>query len=296
MLPDITFIPLRQALIGHDTPIVRALPSRQRKMVGAWCFLDHAGPVTFEAGHGLDVGPHPHIGLQTFTWMIDGTVMHADSLGNEQLISPRQINLMTAGHGITHTEVAPPTETVMHAAQLWIALPDSHLNIAPAFEHYPALPQVQQDDMDFTILVGDFLGKTSPVKVYSPLVGVDIASKKNAATTVALNPDFEYGILLLEGSVTINGKALDMQEMMVSSTGMSELHLELGSNSRILLIGGAPFESDILLWWNFVGRKSDELKQAREQWANHDPRFGEVTHYPGERLEAPVFPHLKENN
>lgn len=292
---NIEFIPLRQALIGRDTPIVRALPSRQRKMVGAWCFLDHAGPVSFAAGEGLDVGPHPHIGLQTFTWMIDGTVIHSDSLGNEQIISPHQINLMTAGHGITHTEVAPATETRMHAAQLWIALPDSHLHIPPAFEHYPNLPVKDQDNLTYTVLVGDFLGLTSPVQVYTPLMGVDIASTTTASTTLALRPDFEYGVLLLEGSVSINGQELGMEQMMVSATGLSELTIALGDNSRVLLIGGEPFKSPILLWWNFVGRTSEELKTAREQWANHDPRFGDVTNYPGERLEAPTFPHLKES-
>lgn len=290
------FIPLRQAVIGQDTTIVRALPSRQRKTIGAWCFLDHAGPVSFIAGQGLDVGPHPHIGLQTFTWMIEGSVMHSDSLGNEQLITPKQVNLMTAGYGITHSEVAPASETKMHAAQLWIALPDTHLTIPPAFEHYPELPLIHHDNLDFTVLVGQFLGKTSPVNVYSSLVGVDIASKEGASTTLNLNPDFEYGILLLEGSVMINGQPLTMQEMMASSTGLTELTLSLGANSRILLIGGTPFESSILIWWNFVGRHADELKQAREQWANHDPRFADVLSYQGERLTAPAFPeHIKEN-
>lgn len=291
----IEFIPLRQATIGHDTKIVRALPSRQRKTIGAWCFLDHAGPVSFTAGQGLDVGPHPHIGLQTFTWMIEGTVIHSDSLGNEQLITPGQVNLMTAGHGITHTEVAPATETKMHAAQLWIALPDTHINMPPAFEHYPTLPILHRDKMDFTVLVGSFLGETSPVNVYSTLVGVDIAATETASTTLHLNPDFEYGILLLEGSVTINGKQLDKQEMMVSSTGLTELTISLDNHSRLLLIGGTPFESSVLIWWNFVGRHTDELKQAREQWANHDPRFGDVLNYPGKRLDAPPFPsHIKE--
>ena len=115
---------IRSAEIGKGTVIKRALPSRQKRMIGAWCFLDHAGPVTFPQGDGLDVGPHPHTGLQTFTWMIEGTMMHTDSLGTKQLIRPYQVNLMTAGHGISHTEVAPDSETKMHAAQLWIALPD----------------------------------------------------------------------------------------------------------------------------------------------------------------------------
>lgn len=148
--------PLRSAEIGQGTVIKRALPSRHKRMIGAWCFLDHAGPVTFPQGDGLDVGPHPHIGLQTFTWMIEGTMMHTDSLGSKQLIRPKQVNLMTAGHGISHTEVAPDTETKMHAAQLWIALPDAQIAVEPRFDHYPELPVVEKDGVEFTVLVGEF--------------------------------------------------------------------------------------------------------------------------------------------
>ncbi len=137
--------PIRRAEIGQGTVIKRALPSRHKRMIGAWCFLDHAGPVHFPQGDGLDVGPHPHIGLQTFTWMIEGTIMHTDSLGSKQLIRPYQVNLMTAGYGISHTEVAPEHETKMHAAQLWIALPDEKRNMAPQFDHYPNLPHTEQD-------------------------------------------------------------------------------------------------------------------------------------------------------
>lgn len=162
---------LRSAEIGKGTIIKRALPSRHKRLVGAWCFLDHAGPVAFPAGEGLDVGPHPHIGLQTFTWMIEGTMMHSDSLGTQQLIRPKQVNLMTAGYGISHTEVAPETETQMHAAQLWIALPDDKLNIEPRFDHYPELPVVEKDQIEFTVLVGEFLDTQSPVVVHSALLG-----------------------------------------------------------------------------------------------------------------------------
>ena len=149
--------PLRSAEIGQGTVIKRALPSRHKRMIGAWCFLDHAGPAVFPQGDGLDVGPHPHIGLQTFTWMIEGSMMHTDSLGSRQLIRPGQVNLMTAGYGIAHAEVAPETETHLHAAQLWIALPDSHRHIAPRFQHYPDLPKTKIGDFDATVLAGEAL-------------------------------------------------------------------------------------------------------------------------------------------
>ena len=282
--------PIRSAEIGQGTVIKRALPSRQKRMIGAWCFLDHAGPVTFPAGNGLDVGPHPHIGLQTFTWMIEGTMMHTDSLGSKQLIRPKQVNLMTAGGGISHTEVAPDTETQMHAAQLWIALPDHKRNMDPKFEHYPELPIVEKDGLEFTVLVGEYLATTSPVVVHTPLVGVDLIATEDTKTRIPLNPNYEYGFMALEGVAHVNGHELTADNMVVLDTGLNEIEIEVKKGNRILLIGGEPFETPILLWWNFVARTMDDLKEAREQWVNHDARFGEIPDYVGARLEAPVLP------
>ena len=283
--------PIRSAEIGKGTVIKRALPSRQKRMIGAWCFLDHAGPVHFKQGEGLDVGPHPHIGLQTFTWMIEGTMLHSDSLGTvDQLIRPKQVNLMTAGHGISHTEVAPATETKMHAAQLWIALPDAKINMAPQFDHYPELPVVEKDGVEFTILVGEFLNTTSPVKVHTELLGVDLTAKEKTKTRLSLNPKFEYAFMALEGTAVVNGHELDQDNLVVLEPGLTELDIEIHAGGRILLLGGEPFESPILLWWNFVGRTQEELRIAREQWINKDPRFGSIPSYIGESLKAPVFP------
>ncbi|NHC03321.1 pirin family protein [Acinetobacter sp. 187] len=282
--------PIRAAEIGKGTIIKRALPSRQKRLIGAWCFLDHAGPVVFPQGDGLDVGPHPHIGLQTFTWMIEGTMMHNDSLGSKQLIRPKQVNLMTAGRGISHTEVAPDTETHMHAAQLWIALPDDKLNMEPRFDHYSELPVVEKDGIEYTVLVGEFLNTTSPVEVHTPLLGVDLTAKDNVTTRIQLNPAFEYGFMALEGTAVINGHELDENNLVVLEPGLREVQISVHQNSRILMLGGEPFESPILLWWNFVGRTQEELKQAREQWINGDARFGSIPEYEGPRLEAPAFP------
>ncbi|MFW1858640.1 pirin family protein [Acinetobacter defluvii] len=281
---------IRSAEIGKGTVIKRALPSRHKRMIGAWCFLDHAGPVSFPQGDGLDVGPHPHIGLQTFTWMIEGTMMHTDSIGSKQLIRPKQVNLMTAGYGISHTEVAPESETKMHAAQLWIALPDDKLNMAPQFDHYPELPVVTREGVEFTVLVGEYLETTSPVKVHSELLGVDLTAQESTTTRIPLNPKFEYGFLALEGTATINGHELTDDNMVVLEPGLNDIEVQLHAGSRLLLLGGEPFESPILLWWNLVGRTQEELKIAREQWINQDPRFGFISDYEGPRLEAPAFP------
>lgn len=282
--------PIRSAEIGRGTVIKRALPSRQKRMIGAWCFLDHAGPVTFPQGDGLDVGPHPHIGLQTFTWMIEGTMMHTDSIGSKQLIRPKQVNLMTAGYGISHTEVAPDTETRMHAAQLWIALPDDKINMAPQFDHYPVLPVVEKDNIEFTVLVGEFMDTVSPVQVHTELLGIDVFAKEQTKTRIPLNPKFEYGFMALEGDAIVNGHDLNSDNMVVLEPGISQIEVELPKGSRLLLIGGEPFESPILLWWNLVGRTQEELKTATEQWINQDARFGTIPDYDGPRLEAPAFP------
>ncbi|MCO8102749.1 pirin family protein [Acinetobacter indicus] len=283
-------VPLRRAEIGQGTVIKRALPSRHKRMIGAWCFLDHAGPVSFPQGDGLDVGPHPHIGLQTFTWMIEGTLMHTDSIGSKQLIRPKQVNLMTAGQGISHTEVAPEQETHMHAAQLWIALPDAKRNMPSRFDHYPELPVVSRDGVEFTVLVGEFLETRSPVEVHSPLLAVDLTAAETVRTRLQLNPAFEYGFMALEGTAHINQHELNEDNMVVLEPGLQDIEIELHQGARVLLLGGEPFESAILLWWNFVGRTQEELSEARDQWVNQDPRFGSIPDYNGPRLEAPALP------
>ena len=271
--------PLRSAEIGQGTLIKRALPSRHKRMIGAWCFLDHAGPVNFPQGEGLDVGPHPHIGLQTFTWMIEGSIMHTDSLGTKQLIRPKQVNLMTAGYGISHTEVAPDTEPHIPTAKECIPRTG-----------YTTKKHLSFDGVEFTILVGEFLNTTSPVLVHSELLGVDIYSETSTTTRLPLNPKFEYGLMMLEGTATVHGHELNDENMLVLEPGLTEIQLDLHAGARLLLLGGLPFESPILLWWNLVGRTQEELSIAREQWVNHDPRFGTIPDYDGPRLEAPTFP------
>ncbi|WP_030424003.1 pirin family protein, partial [Acinetobacter baumannii] len=188
------------------------------------------------------------------------------------------------------TEVAPDTETQMHAAQLWIALPDHKRNMDPKFEHYPELPVVEKDGLEFTVLVGEYLETTSPVVVHTLLVGVDLIATQDTKTRIPLNPEFEYGFIALDGVAHVNGHELTADNMVVLDTSLNEIEIEVKKGNRVLLIGGEPFETPILLWWNFVARTMDDLKEAREQWVNHDVRFGEIPDYVGARLEAPVLP------
>jgi quercetin 2,3-dioxygenase len=286
----IVHIPTRVAIVGDNLKIHRALPSKQKRLIGAWCFLDHAGPTTFKEGEGFSVGPHPHIGLQTFTWMIEGEIYHQDSLGYQQIIRPNEINLMTAGHGISHIERSPEGHSPhLHLAQLWIALPKAQCDMPPSFEHYESLPVIEQNNCRFTLLAGEFLGQTSPVKVYSDMMGVDIHALVNTSTVLPLNPNYEYGILLLQGELSVEQDTLDTGTLLYFQPGQHQLHLELKANTRLLLIGGKPFEEDIIIWWNFVGRSTEEIQQAAHDWINQS-RFGQVAGFEHERLTIPAIP------
>lgn len=277
----------READIGGGLKVHRLIPTRQRRMIGAWCFLDHAGPAVFETGGGMRVGPHPHIGLQTFTWMLEGEVLHRDSLGNQQVIRPGQVNLMTAGHGISHTEESLPDQERLHAAQLWIALPFNDRNVAPAFDHYPELPRWTDQGVGFTLLAGEMNSERSPSRIYSDLLGVDLASEDGATLTLPLRPDWEYGFLPLQGGIAIDTEHFEPNELAFLTPGSDTVTLTLAPGSRILLVGGAPFGQEIVMWWNFVGHSKDEVAEAQRDWEAASPRFGTVDGFDGPRLVAP---------
>jgi redox-sensitive bicupin YhaK (pirin superfamily) len=286
-------IAVRSAEIGDGLHVRRALPHRDRRMVGAWCFLDHLGPLDFRAGRGLRVGPHPHIGLQTFTWMIDGEAVHRDSLGNEQTIRPGQVNLMSAGHGIAHAEDSVEGRSgSLHAVQLWIALDEAHRHGAPSFRNYPELPMIERDGFRITLLVGESLDRRSPVEVFSPLIGMDIAVADAARTQIPLDPSFEYALLPLVGSVAMDGDAFTPDAMAYLGTGLDRVELRSEDAARFVLIGGAPFGEDVLLWWNFVARTPEEIQAATEDW-NAGRRFGEVHGSPSRPLAAPDVSKLR---
>lgn len=289
--------PTRVADVG-GIPIHRAIPQAALRKVGAWCFLDHAGPAV-PPPPGMQVGPHPHIGLQTFTWMIEGEVLHRDSLGTEQLIRPGEVNLMTAGYGIAHSEEAQTLG--VHAAQLWIALPDSHRHITPRFQHYPDLPQTRLGEFSATVLAGEALGLVSPAEVHSPLMAVDLLATGTASTARASMPlrtDFEHAVLSMSGDVRVDGQLLPSEEVIYLPTGTKEVSLECTPDSRLIIIGGEPMDEAILVWWNFVARTTEEMQQAQQQWEaeaasdaetiNGQPRrFGKPVASPLQSLHAP---------
>lgn len=286
--PTLVRIPARSADLGDGMLVRRTLPSRRQRMIGAWCFLDHAGPVSFGPDKGMHVDAHPHIGLQTFTWLIEGAVLHRDSLGNEQIIRPGQVNLMTAGHGITHTEYSLHDGERLHAAQLWIALPPEHKDCVPAFDHYPELPQWEENGTQFTLLAGSFADREAPATIYSPIVGIDIVASAATEVVLALNPAFEYGLMPLTGSAQIDGEAIAADELAYLGQDRSELRVALSTGTRALFIGGEPFAQPVLMWWNFVGFSKADIARAQAQWESGDARFGPVGEAP--RLTAPPLP------
>ncbi|GGQ62581.1 pirin family protein [Couchioplanes azureus] len=272
--------------------VVRTLPSRHRRMVGAWCFLDAYGPHDLSGSAGMRVGPHPHIGLQTVSWLVSGEILHRDSLGHRQEIRPGQLNLMTAGRGISHSEETPAQHSaVLHGVQLWVALPGSDRDVAPSFAHHADLPVLTDGGLTATVLMGDLAGAASPARCHSPLVGAEITLAAGAGARLPLRPGFEYAILALDGAVKAAGATLEPGPLLYLGSGRAELSLSAGPPTRLMLLGGEPFAEKLVMWWNFVGRDHDDIVDARHAWeSDADGRFGTVQGYPGPPIPAPPMP------
>jgi redox-sensitive bicupin YhaK (pirin superfamily) len=280
-------------------PIQRSLPNKGRRTIGAWCFADHAGPATLPPEQRMNVGPHPHTGLSTFSWMIEGEVLHRDSLGSEQMLRAGEVNLMTAGRGISHSEESQSDR--IHLAQLWIALPDAERERAPSFQHFPNLPRLSLGGFDATLLIGEFGGQRSPVPSFTPLLGVDLVADGPADAVLALQPGFEHGLMLLEGEIESSPAGHDAVEPVAPGTllylgpGCESVELRCSAASRLLLLGGEPWAEPPLLWWNFVGREPAEMQAWAQDWAREDGgRFGVVKGYPGPRIAVPPVPALRK--
>jgi redox-sensitive bicupin YhaK (pirin superfamily) len=276
----------RTSRVGELT-VRRALPRRVHRTVGAWCFADHMGPATVSVDRGVDIGPHPHIGLQTVTWLAAGEILHRDSLGSEQVIRAGQLNLMTAGIGVAHSEEATGRYAgELHGIQLWVAQPESTRNGRPAFEHHAELPRVdvgRRSASTATVFVGDFAGAVSPARRDTDHAGVDVELRADAE--LPLRADYEYAIVVLDGAVDVEGTAVTPGHLAYLGSGREAVALR-GSAARLVLLGGVPFDDDILMWWNFVARTRDEVDDARAAWQAFDHRFGVVASALA-RIDAP---------
>lgn len=284
--PAFASYPSRATRLG-DLAISRALPRRERRTVGPWCFLDRFGPLAFTAGSPMDVPPHPHIGLQTVSWLLEGEVLHTDSLGCEATVRPGGVNVMTAGRGISHAEQTPHRHSGrLNGVQLWIALPEAHRDVEPAFAGLSETPCCELPGGIVRVFAGALGGVRSPAPHYSPLVGADVQVHANATVELPVNPAFEHGLLVLEGECLLDGWLLPTGALHVMAPGRSGAAFSSRSGGRVLLIGGPPFGEQILMWWNFVARTPEEIAAARADW-EAERRFGEVRGYPKPRLPAP---------
>jgi redox-sensitive bicupin YhaK (pirin superfamily) len=270
--------------------VTRTLPNKHRRMVGAWCFLDAYGPEDLTGSAGMRVGPHPHIGLQTVSWLVSGEILHRDSLGSLREIRPGQLNLMTAGRGISHSEETPVEHTpILQGVQLWVALPDTGRDVAPAFDTHTDLPKLTERGLTATVLMGTLDGAASPARAYTPLVGAEITLAAGTDSHLRLQTDFEYAVLVLEGTATVAGTALTGGPLLFLGNGRKDLRLTCDSPARLLLLGGEPFDERLVMWWNFVARDHDEIVQARTAWES-GAGFGTVHGYDGPAIPAPPMP------
>lgn len=276
----------------------RTLPQRQRSLIGAWCFVDHYGPDDVSATGGMDVAPHPHTGLQTVTWLFEGNVTHHDSGGNHAVVLPGEVNLMTAGTGICHSEVSTQDTTVLHGVQLWTVLPDSDRQTGRRFDHH-APETVPFEGGQALVFMGSLLGYTSPITTFTPLLGAELRLDPGAELHLDVDPEYEHGLLLDTGDVELEGVAVAPTEL--AYTGIGETRLRLrntgGVPARMVLIGGPPFTEEVVMWWNFIGRSHEEIARYRQEWQDHGERFGHtrgyVSHDPRgmDRLPAPTLPN-----
>ncbi len=276
--------------LGPGTPVRRVLPTLGRRLVGAWCFVDHYGPNDIAATPGMQVPPHPHIGLQTVSWLLEGTVHHRDSLGHDVVIEPGALGLMTAGSAITHAEQSPvPHPTLLHGVQLWVALPERARHGAAAWEHHAGQPVADEPGGRATLIVGELDGVRSPGTVHTPLVGADLEVPAGGSLRLPLEPDFEHAVMIMAGSADVDGVPLDPGALLYLGTARRDLHLTSADGARVLLIGGLPFDEQIVMWWNFVARSNDEIVAAREDWTDGN-RFADVAGFDGFRQPAPPLP------
>jgi quercetin 2,3-dioxygenase len=295
-----------EVMVPRDVPlggpramtVRRTLPQRERSLIGAWCFLDHYGPDDVADTGGMSVAPHPHTGLQTVSWLFTGEVEHRDSAGNHAMVRPGELNLMTAGHGISHSEVSTAGTSVLHGAQLWVALPDSARDSAPRFAHY-APPAVTGEGWEARVFLGSLLGSSSPVETATPLLGAELLLAAGTELDMDVDQAFEHGALVDTGVVSIGGVEVKQHELAYLPPGSQRLSLDAVADARVLVLGGPPFGEAIVMWWNFVGRSHDEVVAFREAWQAQlvdgyaDGRFGIPVGNELPPIPAPTLPNAR---
>lgn len=283
-----------ELLVARDVPlggtraimVRRALPHRRIRTIGAWCFADHYGPVS---GTPMFVAPHPHMGLQTVTWLLAGEVEHKDSVGSKVTVKPGDLSLMTSGRGISHSEYSLDAATPMLTGiQFWVALPDSARQMEPTFEFIEGDPS----DDPIKVFIGELAGRTSRATVYTPMVGAQITLAAVVAQRLELNPEFEHGVVAASGDIRVDGSLVRHGQMMYLEPGRKQVAIVASEPATAVLIGGEPFDETLVMWWNFVGRSHEDIVTAREEWES-GTRFGTVVGDDNPRIPAPPMPNLR---
>lgn len=284
---ETVIVPRARDLGGFE--VRRALPSAQRQMVGPFIFFDQFGPVVMQAGKGIDVRPHPHIGLATVTWLMDGAIFHRDSLGSEQPITPGELNWMTAGKGIVHSERTTEAEKArdrkIYGIQSWVALPKTHEEMPPSFEHVAMarLPVIEDRGIAVRVVAGSLYGARSPVKTHSDLFYADVLLQAGAALPLPVEHE-ERGIYVLEGEVSVAAQVFEAGRLLVFRPG-DAITVRARSNARLMLLGGEPMDGPRYVWWNFVSSSKERIEDAKDDWKQ--ARFAIV---PGDEEEFIPLP------
>ena len=268
-----------------EVDIKRSFPQPALRRIGAWVFLDHFGPT--KQVDGMVVARHPHTGLQTVTWPFAGEVEHRDSEGSIAILRAGQLNLMTAGSGISHSELSLVGPSSLHAAQLWLALPESARNVEPFFENHAELPVLAFGSSKAVVFIGALGSEVSPATVYSPLVGAEL--QVSGEIDLPLNPQFEHGILVVSGEVFVNGSPVGVDDLIYLPVGESAV---VSGSGVALLLGGEPFQEHIVMWWNFIGRSHSEIVAWREAWNAQSPEWKDFEDRVGGWIPAPALPNV----
>jgi quercetin 2,3-dioxygenase len=237
------------------------------------------------------VPPHPHTSLQTVSWLFEGEIEHRDSVGSHAMVRPGELNIMTAGHGIVHSEMSledkPPT---MHGVQLWVALPGPERDIEPRFEAYPDLPELDRPGVTGKVLVGEVDGVAAPTRSHSPIAAADLALAPGSVVELGLTEAFEYGVFCVSGELTVSSIEIAVDQLIYLGCRRSSIRISSRTGGRVILLGGAPFDEEIVMWWNFIGRSHQEIVAFRDAWQRRDPRFAPVVSRYEKVMEAPAMP------
>ncbi|WP_394194831.1 pirin family protein [Microbacterium foliorum] len=274
--------------------VLRVLPHRNLPTIGAWCFLDRFGP----ADTRMRVEPHPHIGLQTVTWPLVGEIRHRDSVGSDADLRRGQLNLMTAGNGISHSEYSIGDDPIpLDALQFWVVLPESARHGAAGFERHTELPQLalpadEGQDATATVVLGEFAGTSSPATVHTPIVGAEIRISAGARLHLPLRSGWEHGLMLVEGDAVVATHGMSSNDMLYLGDSRDSVEVSSAQGALLFLIGGEPFEDEIVMWWNFAGRTHEEIVEARTEWEAASARFGVVEGH-DVRIPAPPLPDVR---